>query len=280
MFGLNYGQNDPAVGTVRKSGVIPNASIVYNATPQFSVYASYATSYNPTDPDLEDAQGNRGTFAPTLGKNYEIGAKFDLLNRRIGLNFALFQNQIDNALVQSDVNVLNPRGNRFYVPAGTRSARGAELSGDFQARQDLRFSFGISYLDAVYKGFPSTTTATSSPIPNSRAEKSPRFSYNLYSRYERREGYLKGFGAGVGLTWQGKRIGSNGAQTFAAPDPLVLPSFLRVDSAVFYRLNKHVNFAFNIENLFDELIFVNASVGSSIEIAAPRTMTFRTTFNF
>ena len=31
---------------------------------------------------------------------------------------------------------------------------------------------------------------------------------------------------------------------------------------------------------FDSLIYVNASVSSSIEITAPRTMTSRTSFNF
>jgi outer membrane receptor for ferric coprogen and ferric-rhodotorulic acid len=55
---------------------------------------------------------------------------------------------------------------------------------------------------------------------------------------------------------------------------------MRVDSAVFYRLNKLVSFGLNVENVFDQLIFVNGSVGSSLEIAAPRTMTLRTTFNF
>lgn len=279
-LGFNYGENNPAVGTVRKSGIVPNASIVFNATPELAVYASYSTSFNPIDPDFEDASGSRGTFDPTLGKNYEIGAKYDLLNRRVNLAFALFQNQIDNSLVQSNLTILNPRNNRFYTPAGTRRSRGAEMTAEFQVRQDLRVSAGAGYIDAVYKGFPSTTTAASSPIPNSRAEKTPRWTYNAYTRYDRREGYLKGFGAGFGFNRQGKRLGSNGARTFANPDPLVLPSFTRVDAAMFYRLNKFVNFAVNVENLFDELIFVNASVGSSIEIAAPRTTTFRSTFNF
>ncbi len=283
--GANYGQNSPAIGAVRKSDVMPNGSIVFNATSELAIYGSYATSFNPTDPDLEDAQGNRGTFAPTIGKSYEFGAKYDLLNRRVNLAVAVFQNQVDNALVQSDANIFNPRGNRFYVPAGTRRARGAEFTGEFQVRQDLRISAGISYLDAIYKGFPEGLTInglppTSSPIPNSRAEKSPRWSSNLYARYDRSEGFLKGFGAGFGVIYQGKRIGSNGAQTFAAPDPLVLPSFVRVDSAIYYRLNKNVSFAVNVDNVFDELIFVNASVGSSIEIAAPRSTYFRTTFNF
>ena len=283
--GMNYGQNDPAVGAVRKSGIMPNASLVFNATPELAVYASYSTSFNPVDPDLEDAQGNRTVFDPTIGESYELGAKYDLLNRRVSLAFSLFQNRIENALVQSDPGVLNPRGNRFYVAAGTRQARGAEISGDLQLRQDLRLSAGVSYLDAVYKGFPAGLTTSgnaplSSPLPNSPAEKSPRWSYNAYARYDRREGYLKGFGAGFGVIYQGERIGSNGAQTFAAPDPLVLPSFVRVDTAVFYRLNRHVEFGLNIENLFDELIFVNASVGSNIEIAAPRAMTLRTSFSF
>jgi iron complex outermembrane receptor protein len=285
-LGFNYGQNKPAPTAqvtsppTRSSGIIPNAAIVFNATQELAIYASYSTSFNPNDPLLEDASGNRGIFEPVTGKNFEVGAKYDLLNRRVGLTVALFQNQIDNALVQTDANVVNSNNMRYYVPAGTRRSRGAEMTGDFQVREDLRISAGVSYLDAIYKGFPSTNTATSAPIPNSPAEKSPRWTYNVYTRYDRREGYLKGFGAGFGMFWQGKRLGSNGARTFAAPDPLVLPSYTRVDSALFYRLNKLVNFAVNIENVFDELIYVNASVGSNIEIAAPRTLTFRTTFNF
>lgn len=284
-LGLNYGQNSPAVGATRKSDLMPNAAVVVNATNDLTFYASYSTSFNPTDPDFEDANGNRNTFGATIGKNYEVGTKLDLFERRVNLALALFNNSVDNSLVQSDVNVLNPRGNRFYVAAGTRRSRGAEFSGEFQVRQDLRISTGVSFIDAIYKGFPSGLTAggalpSTSPIPNSRAEKSPRWSGNVYARYDRREGYLKGFGAGLGVIYQGSRIGSNGAQTFAAPDPLMLPSFTRVDSGLFYRLNKFVNFAVNVENVFDQLIFVNASVGSSIEVAAPRTTTFRTTFNF
>ncbi len=281
-LGFNYGENDPASGAVRKSGIVPNASIVFNATPELALYGSYSTSFNPVDPNLQNENGIRGTFDPTIGKNYEVGAKYDLLDRRLGLTLALFQNQIDNALVQSDT-FLN--GERFFIPSGTRKARGAEAAGEFQVRQDLRVSGGVSYTQAIYVGFPSGLTSTgfppqNAPIPNSWVEKTPRWSYNFYTRYDRREGYLKGFGAGFGLSWQGKRIGSNGARTFASPDPLVLPAFTRVDTALFYRLNKHVNFALNVDNLLDEVIFVNASVGSSIEIAAPRTITFRTSFNF
>ena len=33
-----------------------------------------------------------GVFDPTLGKSYEVGAKYDLLNRRVSLTLAAFQN--------------------------------------------------------------------------------------------------------------------------------------------------------------------------------------------
>ena len=279
-LGVNYGENDPAAGAVRKSGVIPNASLVFNAMPQLAVYASYSTSFNPPDPTLEDVNGGTGMFEPAIGTNFEVGAKYDLFTRRVNLTFALFQNQIDNALVLSDAGVLNRNNLRYYIPTGTRRGRGAEFTGEFQVRHDLRISAGASYTEAIYKGLPAGAIASTSPIPNSWAEKTPRWSYNVYSRYDRREGFLKGLGAGLGLTWQGKRTGSNGARTFASPDPLVLPAFTRVDAALFYRLNKFVNFALNTENLFDQVIFVNASVGSNVEIAAPRTVTLRTSFNF
>lgn len=276
-IGLNHGQNKPTSGAVRKSDLNPNVAVLFNATPELAFYGSYSTAFNPTDPNLQNANGVRGTFGPSTSSSFEAGAKYDLLNRRLGLAVAVFQNQIDNALVASDT-FLN--GERFYRPAGTRRSRGAEATGDYQVREDLRLSAGVAYTSAVYLGFPDGAVVGTSPIPNSWAEKTPRWSYNFYSRYDRREGYLRGFGAGFGVSWQGKRIGSNGAMTFGNPDPVVLPSFTKVDTALFYRLNRHVNFALNIDNLFDELIFVNGSVASNLEIAAPRTMTFRTSFSF
>jgi outer membrane receptor protein involved in Fe transport len=175
---------------------------------------------------------------------------------------------------------VNPNVQRYYIPAGTRRARGIEASGSFQIREDLHISGGAAYTAAIYKGFPNEASTVSSPIPDSWAEKTPRWSYNVYTRYARREGHLKGLGAAFGVVWQGKRLGSNGAKTFGSPDPLVLPSFTRVDTALFYRLNKYLDFGLNVDNLLDEVIFVNATVGSAIEIAAPRTLSLRTSFSF
>lgn len=279
-LGLGYGQNHPGGRAVQKGDVQPNLALVYNVTRQLALYGSYATSFNPIDPTLENAAGERGRFAPTTGKNYEFGAKYDLLNRRASVTLSFFKNEISNALVQTGITEVNANGNRFYVEAGTRRSRGAELSSDYQLRPNWFLSAAVSYTDATYTGEGPASAAATLAIPGSRAEKTPRWSWNATTRYERAEGRFAGLAGSLSLLWQDERLGSNGARTFSAPDPLLLPAFTRVDAALSYRFNEHWDWALNFENLLDKKIFVNASVGSAIEIAAPRTTTMRIGYRF
>lgn len=278
--GLGYGQSHPSGARVRKGDLMPNFAAVFNINATTALYGSYSTSFNPTDPSLQDIAGRLGQFNPTIGKNYEFGAKFDLPNRRASATLSFFRNGIDNALVQTGVNDLNPNGVRYYVEAGTRRGKGVEWSTDFRLLRDLFVSAAVSYTDAVYTGTGPASAASTLAIPGSKAEKTPKWSWNSRLNYERSEGRLAGFGASFALLWQDDRLGSNGARTFAAPDPLMLPAYSRADASVFYRFNRHTDLAFNIENLTDRRIFVNATTGSSIEMAPPRTATMRLSYRF
>jgi iron complex outermembrane recepter protein len=278
-LGLGRGRNTVG-GTARRAALIPNAALVFNAARRLLFYASYAESFSPNDASLQDAEGRVDTFAPTKGKNYEAGAKFDLVPRRLSAVVSLFHNEVDTALVQSGAGDFNPNGLRYYVAAGTRRSRGADFSADFRPLSSWAVSGAATYLDAVYTGEAPPSARATAALPGSRAEKSPRWAFNLWNRYERGEGTLKGFGAGLGLVRQAARWGGNGARTPSAPDPLLLPAFTRVDAALFYRLGAHTDFSLNFENLFDELIFVSGGVGSSIEVAAPRNVTFRMGYRF
>lgn len=271
-LGLGYGENRLADSQpVRRSDLMPNAAVVVKPTSDTSVYASYTTSYTPSEPAAETATGARGTFSPTHGVNAELGIKGG--RRRTSWAAALFHNAIDNALVQSGPNDLNPNGYRYYAAAGTRRGRGLELSAELEPLPLLNVSGSITYLDAIYTGKgPATATLA---LPGSRAEKSPEWAWNVWTRYTRAAGMLRGLGAGLGIVRQGARLGSNGARTTAAPDPLELPAFTRVDASFSYRLGSHTEIGLHVENAFDALIFVNASVGSSIEVAAPRALSLR-----
>jgi iron complex outermembrane receptor protein len=278
-LGLGYGADRLAEGAPsRPSGLLPNAAAVYHPTPDTSVYASYATSYNPVDPAAENAEGVAGTFGASVGRSTEVGVKGAL--RRLSWTVALFHNEIDNGLVQSGAGDFNPNGNRYFVAAGTRRARGVELTGDVSPVPDLEVRGTVTYLDAIYTGEGPPSAAATLPIPGSRAEKSPDWAWSVLTRYSRTQGRLNGLGGSLGVSWQAERLGSNGARTLSAPDPLVLPAFSRVDAALFYRIGARTTIGLNVENVLDELIFVNATVGSSMEVAAPRTLSLRLGYRF
>lgn len=275
--GLGYGENRPAAGQpVRRSDVMPNAAIVVKPREHVSLYASYATSYTPADPAAETANGVRGQFDPVAGRNLEAGVKGDY--RRLTWAAAVFRNDVANALVQSGANDLNPNGSRYYVAAGTRRSRGAELTMEATPLTLLQVTTSLTYLDAIYTGEgPASATLA---LPGSRAEKSPRWAWNLWTRYARHQGRLAGVSAAFGVVHQGQRLGANGPRTSAAPDPLELPAFTRIDVSLGQRVGRRTDVGMHVENVLDRLIFVNATVGSSIEVAAPRRIALRVGYRF
>jgi iron complex outermembrane recepter protein len=278
--GLGYGQSHPSDSAVRKGDLMPNFSAVFNFTRTVAIYGSYSTSFNPVDPTLQDITGRMNVFNPTIGRNYEVGTKFDLPNRRLSTTFSLFKNNINNALVQAGINDINPNGLRYYVEAGTRRGQGAEWSTDFRLLRDFYVSGAVSYTDAIYTGTGPASATSTLAIPGSKAEKTPKWAWNSRLNYQRSEGRLAGFGGSFTLLWQDERLGSNGARTFAAPDPLMLPAYTRADASVSYRFSQHLDVALNMENLTDRRIFLNATTGSSIELAPPRTATMRMSYRF
>lgn len=279
-LGLGYAQSHPAGSRVRKGDLTPNYAALFNLTQSFALYGSYSTSFNPTDPTLQNAAGVLGSFDPTIGRNYEFGAKFDTPGKRVSSTLSFFRNSISNALVQTGINDVNVNGVRYYVEAGTRRGKGIEWTADSRVMRDVFLNTSVSYIDAVYTGAGPASAASTLAIPGSKAEKTPKWAWNARLSYERSEGSFAGFGAGLALLWQDQRLGSNGARTFSAPDPLLLPAYLRTDAFVSYRLNRNMDFAVNIENLMDRRIYLNATTGSSIEMAPPRTATLRVGYRF
>lgn len=279
-LGLGYGQVHPGGQPVRKGDVIPNYSALYRLLPNVAVYYSYSRSFNPVDPTLEDFQGRRNTFDPVRGHNHEAGVKFDLPSRRSTATVSYFDTGVDNALVQSGINDFNVNGVRYYMAAGTRRATGVESSLETRLLHDLFLEAGAAWIEAWYGGTGPATAAATMAIPGSRAEKTPRWSWNSRLLYERTEGRLAGWSASLALLYQGGRFGSNGARTNAAPDPLWLPAYTRLDAWLAYRLNRHWDWSLVVENLTDRRIWLNATTGAAMEQAPPRTATVRVSYRF
>lgn len=270
-LGAGYGQQHYNDAPTREGDVTPNAALLYNATKQLGFYVSYATSYQPADPTLQDFSGNSGGFDPQTGVNYEVGVKYDLPSKKASVALAVFQTERDNVIVQdTSLGPVNGNGQPYYIQQGGQSAQGVELSSEVRLLENWRVLGTFTYLDASYEN-----GAFAKPVA-----KTPEYSWSLFTRYDITSGPLKNLGTSLGVVWQDDRLGGNASRTAASPDPLMLPSFYRVDAGLFYRINKNLDVALNVQNLLDEKIFVDGTTGANLQIAAPRTISMRVGYRF
>jgi outer membrane receptor protein involved in Fe transport len=249
----------------------PNAALLFNATRSLAVYVSYATSYALAPVERENKAGESGMFDPERGDSYEAGLKYDLPSLAASVNLALFGMERFNVMTQSAANDLNPNGLRYYTQKDGEGviSRGLELSGEARPLRNWRVNAGAAYLSAEYQ---SDIDKVSNGAP---ADKSPEWSGNLFTRYDVANGPARGLGASLGAVYQGERLSA--IRTTLAPDPLVLPYFVRLDAGLYYRVNGSIDFALNVENLNDDRrIALDGATGTSIELGAPRRVSFRT----
>jgi iron complex outermembrane receptor protein len=221
--------------------------------------------------ERENKAGESGTFDPERGDSYEVGLKYDLAALAATVNLAIFHMERFNVMTQSATSDLNPNGIRYYTQKDGEGviSRGLELTGEIQPMRNWRVNAGGAYLLADYQ---SDLDKVSDGAP---ADKSPEWSGNAFTRYDIAEGPVRGLGASLGAVYQGERLSA--IRTTAAPDPLVLPYFVRVDAGVYYRVNNSIDFALNVENLNDDRrIALDGTTGTSIELGAPRRISFRT----
>lgn len=269
--GVAIPANIAQLNATRRGEITPNAAIVYKLTPPLALYTSYSTSYQPADGSFEDLAGQTGNFSPVTGRNLEAGVKYDFAHRRGSLTASVFQTELTNVLVQSDATQLNRNGNRYYTQTGGgRRSRGAELSAELRVLENWSVTASASLLDSIYRG--------EGRILGSATEKSPRHAFSVYQRYHFTRGALRGLGASLGVVWQDERLSA--ARTSAAPDPLMLPSFTRLDAGLSYRFGNRWDVSLHCNNLLNRLYFTTGATGAALEVATPRAVSFRTSYRF
>ena len=105
--------------------------LVYKPADNGSIYVSYATSSTPSNSDSGEGAGNglapgRGgaganaaDMAPEKNKTYELGTKWEVLDRRMTLTAAVFRTETTNARLTLPDNT--------YAMAGKKQVDGFEL---------------------------------------------------------------------------------------------------------------------------------------------------------
>ena len=130
--------------------VSPTVSLAYEFSPNFNVYARYAQGYrsggfNAVASTIGDVQR---IFRPQVQNTYEIGFKSRLLNNRLQLNVAAFQNDVDD--LQLSVFVPGLSAASILVNAGKARIRGVEVEATLRPTDRLTLQTGVGYLHGKY----------------------------------------------------------------------------------------------------------------------------------
>ncbi len=172
-----------------------------------SYYASYGTSFNPSLETLTLVNGQQ-SLDPETSRQYELGAKWDLLDGDLSVTSALFEIDKYHTRTQISAGVYELTGNvrvrGFQASVAGRIARGWQVFG------------GYTFLDAEIVE-ASALDGTQGKVPAN----TPRNSASLWTSYD----LTREWQVGTGLTYMSDRYTSNN-------NAVKVPYYLRWDAMI------------------------------------------------
>lgn len=243
-----------------------NVAALYKLADNGTVYAAAANSLTPPGGASSTlaATGQNSTAADAQEtKNYEVGTKWDVLNKRLNLTAALYRSENDGQVSVDSVTNVATQGGKTRV-------QGIELAAVGQITNFWQITAGFQTMDAKQLN-QRTATAVSDGV-----RWTPKWSATLWNSYQWNDFTI---GGGVRHTAEQKRVitvaaaPSNGLST--------LPSFTVVDVMGAYRVNKNLSLQLNVTNLFDKEYMSSLNNGGSrLVLGAPRAVTLMANIGF
>jgi catecholate siderophore receptor len=225
----------------------PRAGVIFQPSDTASVYGSFSYTFLPSGQTLGLA-ANTVQLKPENAKNYEIGSKVDLLNRRLNVAAALFR------LDRNNVKNTDPNNPALLVLTGQQRTDGAVFSVAGNVTRRLKVYAGYANLNArVIKD-------TAAAPAGRRVGLVPRSQATVWSSCE----LSKHWEVAGGVVSQTRMFASFSNQ-------VELPGFTRVDAALFYRAGRY-RIALNSENLFNTRYHPTAHNDNNISPGAPRNL--------
>ena len=245
--------------------VSPRAGLVYKPVETLALYASYTLSYVPrAGEQLASLAANNAALDPEEFQNLEVGAKWDV-NPRLSLTAAAYQ------LDRHDQAVTNPLDTTTSVLVDQR-VHGIELGATGRLTEHWSLTGGYAYQDGETLDTIPLTGGNSTPS-GSRIAQLPRNTFSLWNRYD----FTPAWGVGLGVIYRDEIFAA--LPTTATP-ATTLPSFVRFDAAVFYRINDHLRAQLNIENLLGKDYYATAHNNNNITPGSPLAVRLGITARF
>lgn len=237
----------------RETGIFtPYAGVTYDLTPDWTAYASITEIYKPQGNTFAGPPENPTQLDPITGRNFELGAKGELLNGGLNVAAALYRIERNGEAV-ADTRYGDDFGT-FYLPLGKIVSQGVDLEASGEVAPGWQVFAGYTYNhnenrneDAPYH------TLT------------PKHMFKLWTEYNL-PGDLSKWTVGGGVTVKSQHS-NTGTYWQRGPNGWTQPSFeIRQggyavwDAHVDYRIDDAWSVALNVNNLFDKTYYATLGV--------------------
>ena len=244
--------------------------LVYKPTENGRFYIAWGNSFNPSAENLASNGGGLSAatenLAPEKNETWELGTKWELLDKRVELDAALFRVEKTNAReTMSDGST---------QLAGKQRVQGFELGVTGRVTELWDVFANYTFLDSE------TLDAANTPAGNDRKGQAlgntPPHSFNLWTTYELPAGWSVGYGA----RYASKR-------NVTSSTTAKLDAFWVHNAMVGYQVNDDLELQLNVNNLFNKDYVErvrqqngNAARSSAIEYGDARSAIASATYSF
>lgn len=240
--------------------VSPRAGLVWQPSDAQSYYVSVSRSYQPSG-EMFQISANNADLDPEETTNYEIGAKWNLLDDDLLLTASVFR------LERTQIKTSDPINPAKLVLAGEQRTDGFETTFMGKVTDKWQVYGGYAYLDAEITKSNSKTNGVlnEGQVPTL----TPRHSANLWAVRT----LAPEWRVGMGANYVGSRYTSLDNET-------EMPGYTTVDAALFYEQPKW-DAALRLFNVFDKEYY--ASAHGSVDLitpGAPRTLELSANYRF
>jgi iron complex outermembrane receptor protein/outer membrane receptor for ferric coprogen and ferric-rhodotorulic acid len=215
----------------------PNLAALFDLTPQLTAYASYAESF--VVQSQLDARGQ--LLVPRSAEQVELGLKGEFLNKRLQTQAALFRIEDRNRALT------DPVVSTAYIAGGEVRSEGLELEASGQLAPGWDLLAGYAYTKTAF------VKGTATQQGQVFATSTPKHVVNLSSRYAFRDGALRGFSLGGGISWRSSFYAQSGAVR------LVSGNYALANLQLGYAFNDHLELGLTVDNLFDKTYYEKVS---------------------
>lgn len=230
--------------------------LVYKPLPNGSVYAAYGTSFNPSAEGLA-LDPRDVNLAPESSRTYEVGTKWDLLDKKLAVNAAVFRTEKTNARTVSLVPDDPER-----VLDGEQFVQGFEVGIAGRITRNWSVFGGYCFLDSEVE------SSNDPKEVGKNVSNTPDHTFSFWTTYS----LPWDIEVGAGVQYVGRRF-ANLTNTREAE------GYWLVDAMISKRITQNISARLNVTNLADEE-YIDRVGGGHFVPGAGRTAILTVNFDF